>query len=191
MCVHRKRLHVLNRGKNSPHVNYCGLLRAIFCFFRPLSLVTFHVCSYEGRGQEEHSQLVGPNHHLRVVLLQCSPGCFGQVRTGTQAQERHRSIQKDRPSRLLPVGFPLSGSYLVTRNQASSAKSGDSLMYVLMCGMARLLPAASAFHRLNTQMRRFQRQRSDMLQAGHLLEEGVKPQLPLGRLDAVGKRASS
>lgn len=37
------------------------------------------------------------------------------------------------------------------QNQASSVKSGDALMYVLMWGMAWLLPVVSAFHRLQTQ----------------------------------------
>lgn len=48
-------------------------------------VMSFHLwCSYKGRGEEEDAQLVGTNHHLRVVFLQCSPRCFGQVRTAAQ-----------------------------------------------------------------------------------------------------------
>lgn len=38
--------------------------------------------------------------------------------------------------------------YLVTRNQASLLKSDESLMYVLICGMALLRPEVSADHLL-------------------------------------------
>ena len=40
--------------------------------------------------------------------------------------------------------------YLVTRNQASLLKSGEGLMYVLICGMALLRPDVSADHLLVT-----------------------------------------
>ena len=41
--------------------------------------------------------------------------------------------------------------YLVTRNQAIRPKSGEGLIYVLMCGMAWLRPDVSADHLLVTQ----------------------------------------
>lgn len=164
--------------------------------------MSFHLwCSYKGRGQKEDSQLVGTNHHLRVVFLQRSPRCFGQVRTGARAHKMYENSVKYSQIWVITTTlcFPLSRSYLVTRNQASSVYLGDTLMYVLMCGMAWLLPVESAFHRLNTQISRcttFKIQstlkdvRDDMLQLMNLLEEGVKPQLLLSCLDAVGKRAS-
>lgn len=98
------------------------------------------------------------------------------------------------------------------RNQASWVKSGDTLINVLMCGIALLLPVAFACQRLrrNTKIKFALFIFVEMLnyhllgsvsehlntsvwgkvQVIDLLEVGVQPELFLSRLDAVGKRAS-
>lgn len=51
-------------------------------------------CSYKGGGQEEDSQLVRTNHHLRVAFLQRAPRCLGQVRTAAHAQKTEANSVK-------------------------------------------------------------------------------------------------
>ena len=64
-----------------------GWLRMLFLcgahIFSPVAIKGQAQSTHKVPGQEEHSNLIGSDHQLSLLLLQGSPGSLGQVGTDT------------------------------------------------------------------------------------------------------------